>query len=542
MKGERIIIPMTCRDSILADLHKSHEGINQSLSLARTCMYWPGMEADVMDYIKWCITCIDNSKMPVEMLHPHKVPTGPWVKIGIDFFQDDSGNKFLIFADYFSKFLFVHPITLTHHVKMLKYLRDLFSTKGLPAIVITNNGPPFNGEEFKLFTWEFDFTHQMSSPHFHQSNGFIELMVKKVKATYRKTDGSPNAEAWALLQLQDMPLASDLPSPAETLHGWPAQGIVLPCPHRPVNIQWICQWLIQIQNAQKQQFNQAHRAKDEKVLKLREHVWFFLNKQYSMKLKWLTGTVREILEQGHSYIIEGPNGKQYRRNRAHLKLVCHDGSSFQDHSNTKENKLSKSDKVDSFQDPRPKPKKRVTFEDTTLFVPNMEYTLAVEEMSDSTSSTPHPSHQEQHISPHSPSSSPSAQLSPRETLVSPTIEDHTAQRQPAFIRPQDIDTQLTTGLAALVQETSPLTPYKKQISAKTKAREAFSTMCWTDITLKLTHFKTPSVTYMAKCQKIYSFQDPCVLHRNWLLSSPCAANYMANHLIWLLSRPLHWIT
>ena len=107
MKGERIVIPTSCRDSILADLHKSHEGTNRSLFLARTCMYWPGMEADMMDYIKWCVTCIDNAKMPVETLHPHEVPAGPWIKVGMDLFQDDSGQKFLIIADYFSKFPFI---------------------------------------------------------------------------------------------------------------------------------------------------------------------------------------------------------------------------------------------------------------------------------------------------------------------------------------------------------------------------------------------------------------------------------------------------
>ena len=165
------------------------------------CVYWPGMEADVMDYIKQCVTCIDNAKMPVETLHPHEVPAGPWIKIGMDFFQDDSGQKFLIVADYFSKFPFIFPVTSTHHQKTLRYLRDLFSTKGVPSVVMTNNGPPFNGEEFKCFTREFDFKHQTSSPHFHQSNGFIEAMVKKVKAAYKKTDGSPNAQARALLQL-----------------------------------------------------------------------------------------------------------------------------------------------------------------------------------------------------------------------------------------------------------------------------------------------------------------------------------------------------
>ena len=110
MKGERIVIPTNCRDSILADLHKSHEGTNRSLSLARTCVYWPGMEADMMDYIKWCVTCIDNAKMPVEILHPHEVPAGPWIKVGMDFFQDDSGQKFLIIAYYFSQV----PIHLSH--------------------------------------------------------------------------------------------------------------------------------------------------------------------------------------------------------------------------------------------------------------------------------------------------------------------------------------------------------------------------------------------------------------------------------------------
>ena len=119
----------------------------------------------------------------------------------MDFFQDDSGQKFLIIADYFSKFPFIFPVTSTHHQKMLRYLRDLFLTEGVPSVVMTDNGPPFNGEEFKCFTREFDFNHQTSSPHFHQSNGFIEAMVKKVKTAYKKTDGSPNSQARAMLQL-----------------------------------------------------------------------------------------------------------------------------------------------------------------------------------------------------------------------------------------------------------------------------------------------------------------------------------------------------
>ena len=39
MKGERVVIPTSCRDSIMEDLHKNHEGINKAMSLARTCVY-----------------------------------------------------------------------------------------------------------------------------------------------------------------------------------------------------------------------------------------------------------------------------------------------------------------------------------------------------------------------------------------------------------------------------------------------------------------------------------------------------------------------
>ena len=215
-KGERVVIPPSCRDNIMADLHGSHASINKAMNLARTCVYWPGLEADVTNYIKRCLTCIECSKLPVEMLQPHEVPPRPWVKIGVDFFQDHLGKKHLIVADYFSKFPYVFPVASTHHFKTITHLRELFAAEGVPAVVMTDNRPPFNGEEFRHFARDFDFVHTTSSPHFHQSNGFIEAMVKKVKNAYKKMDGSPNAQARALLQLCDTPIMADLLSPADS--------------------------------------------------------------------------------------------------------------------------------------------------------------------------------------------------------------------------------------------------------------------------------------------------------------------------------------
>ena len=427
---------------------------------------------------------LQSSNLPVKMLHPHEVPPGPWVKIGVDFFQDHLGKKHLIVADYFSKFPYVFPVASSHHFKTISHLQELFAAEGVPAIIMSDNGPPFNGDEFRQFSRDFDFIHTTSSPHFHQSNGFIESVVKKVKNAYKKTDRSPNAQAKALLQLCDTPIMADLPSPAEILHGRPAQGTVLSRPSRKVNIHQICQRLVELQEKQKEQFDRAHRARDLRPLKVQEWVQFFQNKQATGPIKWITGTVVEILKCGWSYTIRGPNGRVYRRNRAHLKPICHDSSSFQDYPVTKGEKQPKDN---SFQDHQARSMScnnkvsyignEASYMDTQSMMFDGPETHQTPPMSPATS------HPRRH-SPRSPSYSPPASLPSRESSGEPSSEDPSPkgrkrhQSEPAFIRPRDIDQGLTPGLSALLAETSPLAPYWWQQQAKAKAQEKIITQKW----------------------------------------------------------------
>ena len=370
------------------------------------CVYWPGMEADITDYIKWCLTCIECSNLPVEMLKPHEVPPRPWVKIGVDFFQDHLGKKHLIVADYFIKFLYMFPVASAHHFTTITPLRELFAAEGIPAVVMSDNGPPFNGE-FRQFARDFDFVHTTSSPHFHQSNGFIEAMVKKVKNAYKKMDGSPNAQARALLQLCDTPITADLLSPAEILHGHPTQGAVLSRPSKRVNIHQIRKRLIELQVKQKQNFDKTHRAKDLHILKVKEQVQFFHNKQGTGPIKWTTGTVTEIFECGQSYMVQGPSGRVYRRNRAHLKPICHDSTSFQGHLVKKGKKQPKNN---SFQDHQLSKAKSMTFQKETSYMDTRS--MLFDEPN--THQTP-PTSPPRCYSPRSPSCSPPASLPSRES-------------------------------------------------------------------------------------------------------------------------------
>ena len=129
----------------------------------------------------------------------------------------------------------------------------------------------------------------------------------------------------------------------------------------------------------------------------------------------------EILDCGHSYTIQGPNGRVYRRNRAHLKPICYDGTTFQTRTTAKQDKQPKRH---SFQDPKLKKVKTVSFQMDTADV--MARAMIFDELDKHPSHSPsHPSLQQWHYSPRSPSHSPPASFPSRKSSVEPSSEEST---------------------------------------------------------------------------------------------------------------------
>ncbi|GBM96339.1 hypothetical protein AVEN_182474-1 [Araneus ventricosus] len=81
LKLDLIVVPESMRREILNRLYEGHFGIVKTISMARTCVFWP------KEMIEKCPVCarfqIGNAPEP-EI--PHEFPTSPWVKVAIDFF------------------------------------------------------------------------------------------------------------------------------------------------------------------------------------------------------------------------------------------------------------------------------------------------------------------------------------------------------------------------------------------------------------------------------------------------------------------------
>ena len=107
------------------------------------------------------------------------------VEVGVDLFVLD-GQSVFIAVDYYSGYFEVQDMGSTTSTSVITVLKAWFSRHGIPVTVISENGPPFNSEDFKTFSKEWDF-HHVTSSHYHtQSNGHVENAVKTCKSMLTK--------------------------------------------------------------------------------------------------------------------------------------------------------------------------------------------------------------------------------------------------------------------------------------------------------------------------------------------------------------------
>ena len=60
MKGNRVVIPTPNRQRTFENLLVGHQGITPIQSNVRVTVYWPGIDADIEDFMNRCSPCLLN--------------------------------------------------------------------------------------------------------------------------------------------------------------------------------------------------------------------------------------------------------------------------------------------------------------------------------------------------------------------------------------------------------------------------------------------------------------------------------------------------
>ena len=174
------MIPETCRDEILAQLHEGHFGIDRTKLHARDSIYWPGINKDIECLVK-CEICQENScRNSKDPPIPCDIPVKAWTTLQMDLFSLD-GYSFLLVIDITSRFPVVRILSNETTRVVLNALKGIYCDFGLPKRIFSDNGPCFKATEFKEFHAKLNIITDTISSYNHASLGFAEWMVQTMK-------------------------------------------------------------------------------------------------------------------------------------------------------------------------------------------------------------------------------------------------------------------------------------------------------------------------------------------------------------------------
>lgn len=173
--GICVIVPSKLQDRVLDELHGGHIGIVKMKALARSHIWWPGIERATRN-CEGCRLTKQNPKLtPV---HPWEYPEGPWKRIHIDFAGPMDGKQF-------SKWPEVAIMHETTTEATLDQLHTIFARWGIPSHIVTDNGPQFTSVGFANFIKSNNCKHTLTSPYHPATNWLAERFVQSLKQALR---------------------------------------------------------------------------------------------------------------------------------------------------------------------------------------------------------------------------------------------------------------------------------------------------------------------------------------------------------------------
>ena len=148
--------------------------------LARSYIWWPGIDSEIEGLAKACSGCQRTQHAPkCSPLHPWEWPSTPWQRIHIDLARPFLGMMFLIIVDAHLKWpevMIMHSNTTA--LKTVEALRTVFSRNGVPEQLASDNGPQFTADEFQWFLKNNGVKHITSAPYHPATNGLAERFVQ----------------------------------------------------------------------------------------------------------------------------------------------------------------------------------------------------------------------------------------------------------------------------------------------------------------------------------------------------------------------------
>ena len=196
LRGERLVIPHSLCRSVLRDLHAARQGLTRTKQRARQTFFWPYLNNDLETLIRSCPQCrLHASSQPKEpLLVEDRAPSFPFQSVSADLFSCQ-GHQYLTYADRLTGWPCLFDLGRSaDSAVVIRVLRRWFADLGFPETLTTDNGPHLSSHRFAEFCTNWQIRHVTFSPHYLQSNGHAEGVVKAMKTLVLKTTSNGNLD------------------------------------------------------------------------------------------------------------------------------------------------------------------------------------------------------------------------------------------------------------------------------------------------------------------------------------------------------------
>lgn len=157
------------------------------------------MNRRIENIVSKCFSCqVSTNTHHTEPAKMTNLPEKPWEIVEVDFCGPFPNHEYaLVVTDQYSRYPEVEFVRSTAIKPVRQKLKNFFATYGIPKKVQTDNGPPFNSEDFKKFAAETGFKHKTVTPRHPKAQGQVEGFNKLVNktATIANQEGTDVYEA-----------------------------------------------------------------------------------------------------------------------------------------------------------------------------------------------------------------------------------------------------------------------------------------------------------------------------------------------------------
>lgn len=178
LRGPRLVIQSNLAQQAVDLAHRGHQGVVKTKGRLRAKVWFPGMDSMVEQTVRTCQWCQVSGHPD----RPHPVITEdnprPWECVIIDFGHLPEGRYALVVIDDYTKYPEIEVVGGQTAKEVITKMEKIIATHGIFEVVKTDNGLPFQGQEFADYLKSWGIQHRKVTLHWPQANGEVERYMR----------------------------------------------------------------------------------------------------------------------------------------------------------------------------------------------------------------------------------------------------------------------------------------------------------------------------------------------------------------------------